>query len=80
METQRDDRPPMSFQDAAQLAARDVPKLYGIVKTTDREHTSIWLKVDTRNREKMLFEQTRYCAVKYIPQDYSPIPWGQRSR
>ena len=73
METQRDDRPPMSFQYAPQLAVRDVPKLYGIVETPDGEHAPIWLKADTRNREKMLLKQTRDCTVEYVPQDYRPI-------
>jgi hypothetical protein len=63
MKTQRDDRTPMSFQNAAQsrvrlFAAGHIPKLDGIVEAADCEHASGWRKADSRDRTAMPFEQT----------------------
>jgi hypothetical protein len=46
METQRDDRSPMSFQNAAQLTVGDVLKLYSVIEAADRHHASGWPKAD----------------------------------
>src|SRR5712671_3282377 len=58
METQRDNRSPMSFENAPQLAVGHVPKSDGIVETADCQHIPARLKPDTADRTAMSFEQT----------------------
>src|SRR5215472_4218788 len=73
METQRDDRPAMPFQNASQLAVGDVPELYRIVEAADGEHLSFGLKADARYREKMPLKQSRYRTIEYVPQNHRPV-------
>jgi hypothetical protein len=58
METQRDDRSAMSFENATQLAVGHVPKPDGIVETANCQHMPARLKPDTADRTAMSFEQT----------------------
>src|SRR5215469_8535680 len=76
METQRDDRSTVSFQNAAQLAVGDVPELYRIVEAADGEHLSVGLKADARYREEMPLKQTRHRAIEYVPENHRPVRAG----
>ena len=58
METQRDNRSAMSFEDATQFAVGHVPKPDGIVETADCKHMPARLKTDTADRTAMSFEET----------------------
>jgi hypothetical protein len=58
METQRDNRSAVSFENASQFAVGHVPKPDGIVETANCKHMPARLKPDTADRTAMSFEQT----------------------